>query len=535
MLKDYLKEQILLNFGHKPTEQQHNVIEMLADFMLENGNDTVMLIRGFAGTGKTSLVSALVKTLRDIHKMALVAPTGRAAKVLSSWSDHPAYTIHKRIFRQKSIDKDSIFELNYNLQANILFICDEASMISNDNYLAGSPYGTGRLLDDLIHFIYNGKGCKLLLMGDTAQLPPVGEGESPALQDDVLRGYGLKVLSCTLTQVVRQQASSGILWNATNLRTIMDTEDIFDLPRIRFGGFSDVRSIPGNELIEALEQCYHNDGIDDTIVITRSNKRANIYNNGIRAQILWREEELSGGDSIMVVKNNYYWCEANKDANTGQANNNNPAQVSNDNPGQANDDDQATSQSGNSASDPALDFIANGDMAVVRRVRNIRKLYGFSFADATLAFPDYDDYEMQCTVLLDTLHTEAPALTHEQQEALYTKVLEDYEEINIAKPCERPQWKKATKPEKLKAMKQDPYFNALQIKYAYAITCHKAQGGQWCNVFIDQGYMTEDMLGPDYFRWLYTAITRATGTVYFVNWSKEQTEEVENSEFRIKN
>lgn len=492
MIKDYLKDLILHNFGFKPTIQQAEVVDSVCDFILSPNSDEVFLLRGFAGTGKTSLVSALVKTMQDLNReCALMAPTGRAAKVLAGYADHPAFTIHKRIYRQKSIDKDSIFTLNYNMRQNILFICDEASMIANDEYLAGSMYGTGRLLDDMIHFVYGGKGCRLIVMGDTAQLPPVGDSDSPALQDEVLAGYGLTVRSHTLTEVVRQAESSGILWNATRLRQLMDTEDIFSLPKIRFAGFPDVFNIPGNELIEALESCYHRDGEDETIVVTRSNKRANIYNNGIRAQILWREEQLESGDMLMIAKNNYYWTE----------------RMAEEMKKAKGDEEQATETM-------PFDFIANGDTAIVQRVRNERRFYGFTFADCTLLFPDYD-FEMDTTVLMDTLQAEAPALTREQQDTLFNNIMEDY-------ACDP---SLHTKPERLKAMKQDPYFNALQIKYAYAITCHKAQGGQWTNVFIDQGYMTEDMLGPEYFRWLYTAITRATQRVFFVNWNKEQTME----------
>lgn len=484
MLKDYFKELFWSNFGLSPTNQQSEVAQMLTDFIMSPTQDEVFILRGFAGTGKTSLISALVRTLKQLEReCVLIAPTGRAAKVLEAYSEHPAYTIHKRIYRQKSIDKDSLFDLNFNMKSNLLFICDEASMIANDSYLSGNIYGTGCLLGDLIHFVYNGKGCRLILLGDTAQLPPVGEGESPALQDDTLKGYGLDVASYTMTQVVRQAESSGILWNATHLRQLMDTEHIFSLPKIKFNGFADIINISGNELIERLEECYHNDGEDDTIVITRSNKRAVVYNNGIRNRVLWREELISGGDRIMIAKNNYYWTENQKEG---------------------------------------PDFLANGSMAVIKRIHNEREMYGFSFADIELSLPDYDDFEIECTVLLDTLQAEAPSLTNEQQNILYNKVYEDYDEINIAKEGERPQWKKATKPERLKAMQKDPYYNALQIKYAYAVTCHKSQGGQWKNVFIDQGFMTEDMLGPDYFRWLYTAITRATGTVFLVNWSKEQ-------------
>lgn len=493
MIKDYLKDLILHHFGLKPTEDQSKVIDSLCQFILTPDADSVFILRGFAGTGKTSLVSALVKTMEQLDReCVLMAPTGRAAKVFSLYADHPAFTIHKRIYRQKSIDKDSIFTLNFNMRHNLLFICDEASMIANDEYLSGSLYGTGRLLDDLIHFVYGGKGCRLILMGDTAQLPPVGDDESPALSDEYMNGYGLNVISHTLTEVVRQTESSGILWNATHLRTLLEKENIFDFPKIRFKNFPDVMNIPGNELIEALEECYHRDGEDETIVVTRSNKRANIYNNGIRAQILWREEPLEGGDMLMVAKNNYYWTE--KLALELLAN----AKVEGKTPEEA--------------ETVPFDFIANGDTAIIKRVRNERNFYGFTFADATLTFPDYEDFELGVTALLDTLQAEAPALTKEQQNTLYNNIMEDYE----GDPTLR------SKQDKLKALRQDPYYNALQIKYAYAVTCHKAQGGQWTNVFIDQGYMTEELLTPDYFRWLYTAITRATTRVFFVNWPKEQ-------------
>lgn len=502
MIKDYLKDLILHHFGLKPTEDQSKVIDSLCEFILTPDADSVFILRGFAGTGKTSLVSALVRTMEQLEReCVLMAPTGRAAKVFSLYADHPAFTIHKRIYRQKSIDKDSIFTLNFNMRQNLLFICDEASMIANDEYLSGSLYGTGRLLDDLVHFVYGGKGCRLILMGDTAQLPPVGDEESPALSDEYMSGYGFHVISHTLTEVVRQAESSGILWNATHLRTLLENEDIFDFPKIRFKGFPDVKNIPGNELIEALEECYHRDGEDETIVVTRSNKRANIYNNGIRAKILWREEPLEGGDMLMVAKNNYYWTEKLALELLANA--------------------KQEGKTPEEAETVPFDFIANGDTAIIRRVRNERNFYGFTFADATLEFPDYSlplggdkegAFEMQATVLLDTLQAEAPALTKEQQDTLYNNIMEDYN----GDPTLR------SKQDKLKALRQDPYYNALQIKYAYAVTCHKAQGGQWTNVFIDQGYMTEELLTPDYFRWLYTAITRATTRVFFVNWTNEQ-------------
>ena len=493
MINDYLKELILHHFGLKPTPDQAKVIDSLCQFILSPDANSVFILRGFAGTGKTSLVSALVKTMEQLEReCVLMAPTGRAAKVLALYADHPAFTIHKRIYRQKSIDKDSIFTLNYNMRQNLLFICDEASMIANDEYLSGSLYGTGRLLDDLIHFVYGGKGCRLIMMGDTAQLPPVGDDESPALSDEYMNGYGLQVISHTLTQVVRQADASGILWNATHLRTLLEQEDIFAFPKIRFKGFPDVKNIPGNELIEALEECYHRDGEDETVVVARSNKRANIYNNGIRAQILWREEPLEGGDMLMVAKNNYYWSERLALELIANA--------------------KAEGKTAEEAEALPFDFIANGDTAIVRRVRNERNFYGFTFVDAILEFPDFNDFSMDITLLTDTLQAEAPALTREQQNTLYNRIMEDY----VGDPTLR------SKQDKLKALRRDPYYNALQVKYAYAVTCHKAQGGQWTNVFIDQGYMSEELLTPDYFRWLYTAITRATTRVFFVNWPKEQ-------------
>lgn len=343
-------------------------------------------------------------------------------------------------------------------------------MIANDG-LSGSAFGTGRLLDDLVQFVYSGMGCRLLLLGDTAQLPPVGEEQSPALCADALRGYGLEVMETDLTQVVRQEQQSGILWNATRLRQLIAEDDCFSLPKIRVSGFPDIRVLPGSELIEALETCYGRDGMDETIVVCRSNKRANLYNKGIRAQILWREEELESGDWLMVAKNNYYWTEKNK----------------------------------------TMDFIANGETAVVRRVRRTREMYGFRFADVTLAFPDYDDFELEVNLLLDTLHSDAPALPKADNDRLFYTVLEDYADIPL-------------KRDRMKKMKADPYYNALQVKYAYAVTCHKAQGGQWKNVFLDQGYLSDEYLTPDYFRWLYTAFTRATGTLYLVNYPEEQVE-----------
>jgi exodeoxyribonuclease-5 len=473
MINTYLGQQIKTNFPYKPTFEQEKVVKILADFLFCRKTDSLFLLKGYAGTGKTSLIGALVKTLDQLEqKCILMAPTGRAAKVFSHYAGHPAYTIHKKIYRQKSFSNEiDNFSMNDNLHQHTLFIVDEASMIANEG-LSGSMFGTGRLLDDLIQYVYSGQGCRLMLIGDTAQLPPVGEEESPALSADVLKGYGLEVYEGLLTEVVRQLQDSGILWNATELRRYIAEEDFFTLPPIKVEGFPDIKVIPGNELIEAISDSYDHVGMDETIVVCRSNKRANIYNKGIRNTILYREEELETGDLLMVAKNNYFWTEGCKE----------------------------------------IDFIANGDIAVVRRVRREREMYGFRFADVLLRFPDYNDMELEVKLLLDTLHTETPALPKEMNDKLFYSVMEDYADISV-------------KRERMKKMKADPHYNALQVKYAYAVTCHKAQGGQWKRVFLDQGYMTEDMLSPDYFRWLYTAFTRATETLYLVNWPKEQLDE----------
>ncbi len=472
MINTYLGQQIKTNFPYKPTFEQEKVVKILADFLFCREMDSLFLLKGYAGTGKTSLIGALVKTLDQLEqKCVLLAPTGRAAKVFAHYAGHPAFTIHKKIYRQRSFSNElDNFSINDNLHQHTLFIVDEASMIANDG-LSGSMFGTGRLLDDLVQYVYSGQGCRLMLIGDTAQLPPVGEEESPALSANALKGYGLKVYEGMLTEVVRQLSDSGILWNATELRRYIAEEDFFTLPPIRVEDFPDIKVIPGNELIEAITDSYDHVGLDETIVVCRSNKRANIYNKGIRNTILFREEELETGDLLMVAKNNYYWTEGCKE----------------------------------------IDFIANGDIAEVRRVRREREMYGFRFADVVLRFPDYDDMELEVKLLLDTLHTDTPALPKEMNDKLFYSVLEDYADITI-------------KRERMKKMKSDPYYNALQVKYAYAVTCHKAQGGQWKRVFLDQGYMTEDMLSPDYFRWLYTAFTRATEMLYLVNWPKEQTE-----------
>ena len=492
MIQDELKYRIRQALGLTPTTEQEQAIDVFTQFMTDRSEQVVMILRGSAGTGKTTLAGAIVKALAALkQKLILLAPTGRAAKVFSLYAGHAAYTIHRRIYRQKTAGDLSSFNLNNNLNRDTLFIIDEASMISNLG-LGEAAFGSGCLLDDLMEFVYNNQNCRMLLIGDKAQLPPVGEEESPALMADVLRGYGMTVYECDLNQVLRQSEASGILWNATRIRSFFSRNEeggmrnensqeadnslqgnllppsSFLLPRIKLSGFPDITVVPGDELIESLASSYSRVGMDETMVITRSNKRANIYNQGIRNTVLDREDELCRGDLLMIVKNNYFW-----------------------------------------ASSSNIDFIANGDRAVVQRVRNIHELYGFRFAEVTMTFPDYDDYELTATVLLDTLTSESAALTREQQEQLFNAVMEDYADIPV-------------KADRIAKLKTDRYYNALQVKFAYAVTCHKAQGGQWAHIYLDQGYMTDDMLTPDYIHWLYTAFTRATENLFLVNWPKTQ-------------
>ena len=510
MINSFVTAKIRDNFGFTPTEEQAEAIDMIGKFLMSRHGMELFLLRGYAGTGKTTLVSALVKTLVQLDQpVVLMAPTGRAAKVFSSYAEQPAYTIHKRIYRQKSITDTDSFSLNVNLSKHTLFIVDEASMIANDG-LSSSVFGTGRLLDDLIQYVYSGEGCRLMLLGDTAQLPPVGEEESPALMPSLLASYGLQVYEKTLTQVMRQLSESGILYNATAIRyrlTAMqhgidpDASLLCSAPSSPLCGdivpTPDVTPISGVDLIDSLETSYSRWGADDCMIICRSNKRANIYNQGIRNRILYREDELCSGDRIMIVKNNYYWVEQEMKRLVAER-------------GQIKDVDlQRAPSLRERAGGEALplSFIANGDIAIVRRVRRTREVYGFRFADVLLRFPDYDDYEMETTVLLDTLQSESPSLTKEESERLFQSVMEDYNHL-------------ATKKERYQQLRLDPHFNALQIKYAYAVTCHKAQGGQWGCIYLDQGYLPPDLSPIDYHRWLYTAFTRATEQVYLVNWPK---------------
>ncbi|MCQ2210363.1 MAG: AAA family ATPase [Paludibacteraceae bacterium] len=464
-MNNFLLEKVKTHFPHIPTNQQEELLAALCDFVLA-ANDTIFLLKGYAGTGKTSIVSALIQTMDELKQpVILMAPTGRAAKVLSSYSNHTAYTIHKKIYRQQTVgDPNGSFSLDINLHKHTLFIVDEASMIANYNE---GNFGSGNVMEDLIQYVYGTEGCRLILVGDSAQLPPVGQEISPALDPDYFRGSYLKTISYELTDVVRQATESGILWNATHLRQLITEERFSEFPKINFE-FPDIQKISGEDLIEEISTAYNHNGVDDTIIISRSNKRANIFNAGVRNRILYREEELSSGDMLMIVKNNYFWSKQ---------------------------------------TEGKLDFIANGDVAQLKRIRHTYEMYGFRFADVNLYLPDYD-LEIEARILMDTLQSESPSLTYEETNKLFTAVQEDYMHIG-------------NKRERFKQMREDPWLNALQVKFAYAVTCHKAQGGQWSTVFLDQGYITEEMLGKEHLRWLYTAFTRATQKLYLVNWKEE--------------
>ena len=471
MINSFFTQKIREFFPFQPTNDQHFALEKITEFLFSHERDLIFLLKGYAGTGKSSLIGSLVKTMTLFkQKTALLAPTGRAAKVFSGYAAYPAFTIHKKIYRQSKQGSESSFSLNNNLHTHTLFIVDEASMISNDSG-DFSIFGSGRLLDDLIHYVYSGEGCRLLLLGDTAQLPPVKQENSPALDDAVLRSYCLQVMEVTLTEIVRQTEESGILSNATMLRNALINKTTGDIPKLQTDTFSDIKRITGAELIDELSDAYRRDGIEETIIISRSNKRVNAYNNGIRNSVLDREEEINGGDILMITKNNYFWVSEFEN----------------------------------------VDFLANGEFVEVRRVRGEQEMYGFRFCTALLYHADYD-IEFEAKILLDVLHSESPGLSYTENERFFATVMEDYADI--------PQ-----KRERYKAMKTNPYFNALQVKYGYAVTCHKAQGGEWANVFLDLGYVDKSYMGDNFYRWLYTSITRCSKRLYFVNLAKEFVDE----------
>ena len=456
------------NLGNIPTEDQSEALKKIAGYICDNSNDVIFLMTGYAGTGKTSVISSVVKTLELLRmRSVLLAPTGRAAKVLSSYSGRQAFTIHKKIYRQKS-SKDGIgsFSLDRNLHKDTFFIVDEASMVSNSSGDA-TIFGSGRVLDDLIEYVYSGIDCKLIIVGDTAQLPPIGSVVSPALDPVALGEYGFGLIACELKQVVRQSETSGVLMNATRVRLQVAENDLVH-PSIDCLNYKDIIRITGEELIDEISSAYGSCGMEGTIIVVNSNKQANRYNQGIRNRIFYREEEISPGDMVMVVKNNYFII---------------------------------------GEEDDGAGFIANGDIAEVRKIRKYEERYGFHFTDMVLKFPDYD-LEIESKVMMDVLHLDTPALPSEKNRELFQNVLADY--INIK-----------TRRKQYEAVRNDPFFNALQIKFAYAVTCHKAQGGQWERVFIDQGMFNRNEISMDYLRWFYTALTRSTDRVYLVNFAGE--------------
>lgn len=464
METEFLKNIFLKNFGFTPTSNQMAAVENLCRYVLESQEQSIFLLTGFAGTGKTTLLSAFVKTLNSFNvKTCLCAPTGRAAKVFSFISGHSALTIHKLIYKQKS-GIDGAFVLDRNLSSDTFYIVDEASMISQGG-VDNSVFGSGRLLDDLISYVFSGHNCRLILTGDTAQLPPVGSSLSPALDKNELECYGKNVFHSSLSEVLRQAEESGILYNATLLRQKISSNDL--KPKFHLKNFTDIERISGSDLLEKLETSYDKAGIFDTLVVTRSNKNANIYNNGIRSRIFYREEAVTTGDLLMVVKNNYFYAKG----------------VEN------------------------LDFIANGDFAEVVRVGKEQSLYGFHFLNLDLRFNDLGGIELPVKIIKESLQSEAASLSEKDLRQLYLNVMEDYAGMS--------------KKDAYKELRENEYFNALQVKFAYAVTCHKAQGGQWKNVFVDQGYLTDEMLDKEYLRWLYTALTRAKEKVYLVNFRED--------------
>ncbi len=467
MLSTHFQDQVKKIFSFTPTGEQETLISKLAEFYLDNAEHAAFILKGYAGTGKTSIMAALIQHLVALkQRVVLLAPTGRAAKVLSSWSHFPAFTIHKFIYRQKSSGDDfGAFELDRNLNRDTLFVIDEASMISNSQSETSS-FGTGRLLDDFLSYLDGGQRCKMIFVGDLAQLPPVGTVLSPALDPNELKANGLHVEEFTLREVVRQSLNSGILYNATMLRQMLRDKLLHQFPQFKLAGFDDIVSVTGEEVIEHIGSSYSSVGLDQTIIITRSNKRANLFNEGIRHSVLFREEELMAGDLLMVVKNNYFWTKEYKE----------------------------------------IEFIANGDTVEVTKINGYTDLYGSRFADVTVCLLDAKEVEVELKINLDVLKYNGPALGYEQMQELYSTILEDYPELT-------------NKQAQFKKMRDNEFYNALQVKYAYAVTCHKSQGGQWKHVYIDQGYMTDEMLDMEFLRWLYTALTRASEKVYLVNFN----------------
>ena len=469
---DFYK-QLLETFPFEPTDSQNLLLNQLSDFIFENNPSGLFLLKGYAGTGKTTSISAVVKSLWKTGKKAvMLAPTGRAAKVISNYAGRPAFTIHKKIYHPKKAKNGGVnFVIQANKHTNTLFIVDEASMIS-DATSNSKLFENGSLLDDLMSYVYSGKGCKLIFIGDTAQLPPVKLDMSPALDPDKLSlNYNKDVIELELNEVMRQHTDSGILVNATELRILLSGNSFFDFKFTL--GFPDIiRLTDGYDIQDAITGAYDNIGVEDTAFIVRSNKRANQYNQQIRSKIRGQENEISTGDFVMVVKNNYFWLSDSSDAG----------------------------------------FIANGDICEIMKIKRTTELYGFRFAEVTLRMIDYKNQEpFETVILLDTLTSETPSLSYDDSNRLYQEVAKDFED-------EKSNYKK------LLSIKKNKYFNALQVKFSYAMTCHKSQGGQWKTVFIEQPYLPEGS-NREYLRWLYTAVTRAQEKLYLIGFKNDSFEE----------
>lgn len=467
MFSTHIATQIYGKICFETTSGQKKIIEKLSEYLSGDDFSRIFVLNGYAGTGKTTLIAAVVGALKEEGiKPVLLAPTGRAAKVLARYAGEKALTIHKRIYRERTnADYESKFTLNPNPERGAVFIVDEASMLS-DTTSGGAVFGSGSLLSDLVDYVRSGRGCRLILVGDSAQLPPVGSDFSPALDPSTLSAYG-EVDYATLDEVVRQESESGILFNATLVRCMLEN-GLCEIPHFDLN-YPDIEALEGGEFLEKLQDCYDRYGRDETIVITRSNRRANRYNEGIRRNVLYAEEEIESRDMLMIVKNNYYFPEHTENC--------------------------------------PMNFIANGDIARLKRIRRFEEFYGFRFADAVVEFPDYEDTEIECKLLLDTLTSESPSLTREESSRLFYEVEKDYTEIR-------------SKLKRFREIRENPHFNALQIKFSYAVTCHKAQGGQWRAVFVDRCLFGEEPMTRDLLRWLYTALTRATEKLYLVNFDK---------------
>lgn len=467
MLNTYIARQIYAKILFETTVSQKKVIEKLSIWLSSADSSSIFVLNGYAGTGKTTLVAAMVAVLKEMGTATvLLAPTGRAAKVLSHYAGQPAHTIHKQIYRERTnAQYESKFSLDINKCKDTVFVVDEASMLS-DQSGEGQVFGSGSLLEDLIKYVRSGKSCRLMLVGDNAQLPPVGADYSPALDETVMQSYG-DVEYASMDDVVRQSADSGILFNATMLRCMLEN-GLYEVPQFDMQ-YVDFEAISGVDLLEALQDAYDKYGKDEVIVVTRSNKRANRFNEGIRRYNLSAEEAIESGDMLMVVKNNYHYTERIKDC--------------------------------------PMSFMANGDVARLKKIRRFEEFYGFHFADAVLSFPDYDDMEIGCKVLLDTIASESPSLTREESRRLFDEVEKDYLDVK-------------SKIKRFREIRENPHFNAVQVKFAYAVTCHKAQGGQWSVVFVDRCLFGDEPMSRDMLRWLYTAITRATEKVYLVNFDE---------------